>query len=67
MIRVNNGKFEVTWKPGMTIRDLLNELRFTFPRLVISVNGEIVPQEKWDTYALKDGDDVKVIHMTAGG
>jgi len=67
MIRVNNGKFEVAWKPDMTIRDLLRELRFTFPRLVISVNGEIVPQEKWDTYRLQDGDDVKVIHMTAGG
>ncbi len=66
MIRVND-KFEVQWKPGMTIRDLLRELNFTFPRLVISVNGEIVLRDRWDTFTLKDGDEVKVIHMTAGG
>ena len=67
MIRVNNGRYTVRWRPGMTLRDLLRELHFSFPRLVISVNGTIVPQDRWDTYTLQDGDEVKVIHMTAGG
>ncbi|NPA27097.1 MAG: sulfur carrier protein ThiS [Chloroflexi bacterium] len=66
MIRVND-KFTVRWRPGMTIRDLLNELKFTFPRLVIAVNGEVIPRDDWETYELQDGDEVKVIHMTAGG
>ncbi len=67
MIRINNGKFEIPWRPGMTIRDLLQEMRFTFPRLIVSVNGEVIPDEQWDSYVLKDGDDVRVIHMMAGG
>ena len=66
MIRVND-KFDVEWKPGMTIRDILNELKFTFPMLVISVNGEIIPKEEWDTRQVQDGDVVKVLHMIAGG
>ncbi len=67
MIRVNGGRYKVRWRPGMTVRDLLTELKFSFPRLVISVNGTIVPREQWDTHRLQDGDEVKVIHMSAGG
>ncbi len=67
MIVVNDGRYKVRWRPGMTVRDVLKELKFSFPRLVISVNGTIVPRDQWDTYLLQDGDRVKVIHMTAGG
>ncbi len=67
MIVVNDGRYKVRWRPGMTVQDLLDELRFTFPRLVISVNGTIVPREEWPQRQLQDGDKVKVIHMTAGG
>ncbi len=66
MIRVND-KFEVEWKPGMTIRDLLQALKFSFNMLVVSVNGTIVLRDRWDTYELHDGDEVKVLHMVAGG
>jgi len=51
----------------MTVRDVLRALNFTFPMLVISINGEIVPKEEWDTRQVQDGDDVRVMHMIAGG
>jgi len=66
MIRVND-KFDVEWEPGMTVRRLLERLRFSYRMLVISVNGEIVPPEEWETRTVADGDQVRVLHMLAGG
>ncbi len=65
MITVNGEEFE--WKEGMTIRDILDAKKYTFPMLVVSVNGEVVLRDLWDEFQVPDGADVKVIHMMAGG
>ncbi len=66
VVRVND-KFEVEWQPGMTIQDLIRKLNFTFPMLVVTVNGKVVMKDQWDTYEVKDGDMVRILHMIAGG
>ncbi len=65
-IRVND-KFEVDWKPGMTIRDIIKALNFTFPMLVVTVNGKVIPKDEWDTYQVGENDNVRILHMIAGG
>lgn len=65
MITVNGEKVE--WREGMTIRDILEEMNYTFPMLVISVNGEVVLRDRWNEFRVPDGAEVKVIHMMAGG
>ena len=65
-VRVNE-KFEVEWKPGMTVRDLIKELNFTFPMLVVTVNGKVVMKDQWDTYQVQENDNVRILHMIAGG
>ena len=66
MIRVND-KFEVEWEEGMTVTELLKQLRFTFPLIIVSVDGVLVPQEDYATRHIPDSAEVKVLHMTAGG
>ncbi len=66
MIRVNN-KFDVEWQEGMTVNSLLEILKFTFPMIVVSVNGKIVPRSEYGTTAIEDNDQVRVIHLVAGG
>ena len=66
MIRVND-KFDVEWREGMTVNSLLEILKFTFPMIVVSVNGEIVPRSEYGTTAIEDNDQVRVIHLVAGG
>ena len=66
MIRVND-KFEVAWEEGMTVNRLREKLNFSFRMLVITVNGQLIPRGKWDTFPVRDGDEVKILHMTAGG
>ena len=66
MIRVNN-KFDVEWQEGMTVNSLLEILKFTFPMIVVSVNGKVIPRSEYGTTAIEDNDQVRVIHLVAGG
>jgi thiamine biosynthesis protein ThiS len=66
MIRVND-KFEVEWEEGMTVTRLLERLSFSFPLIIVSVNGVMVPKQDYARYPVPADADVRVIHMTAGG
>ena len=67
MIRINNGKFEIEWEEGMTVDLLLDRCKFTFDMIVVKVNGKVIPRDEYKTYRIKDGDEVWVIHLVAGG
>jgi len=66
MIHVND-KFEIEWYDGMTVEKLLERLKFSFPLVIVSVDGMLVPKDGYDTRPIPDGAQVKVLHMTAGG
>ena len=66
MIRVND-KFELEWRAGMTVRDVLTAFKFTFPLINVTVNGKLVPKGEFDSFTLDDGADVRVIHLITGG
>jgi thiamine biosynthesis protein ThiS len=66
MLRIND-KWDLEWSPGMTITDALVALHFTHAVLVVSVNGALVPTDSYSNHALQDGDQVKAIHVIAGG
>lgn len=51
----------------MTVRVLLDQKVFTFRHIIVRVNGEYVAEEEYDRHAIKDGDDVMVLHLMAGG
>jgi sulfur carrier protein len=66
LIQVNN-RHEVEWEDGLTVTALLERLNYTFPHVIVKVNGELVRKEEYDTRAIPDGADVRVIHLIAGG
>lgn len=65
MIRVN--KEEMEWEPGMTVQDVLDRRNYTFPMIVVKVDGEVVPREAYATYQVEDGAEVWAIHLISGG
>jgi sulfur carrier protein len=65
VITVNGRKAD--WRQGMTVRDVLQDQRYTSPRIIVQINGELVRQEKWDSTIVRQGDDVRALHMIAGG
>jgi sulfur carrier protein len=62
-----NRRDAVSWAPGMTVDDLLQRMNYTFPRLVISINGTVVPHSAYGATEIPEGADVRVIHLMAGG
>jgi sulfur carrier protein len=66
MIRVNN-QYEVEWQPGMTVQDLLDELKFTFRLIVVKINGQVVLRPDYATTSVPDGAEVQALHLISGG
>ncbi len=62
MITVNNRPFP--FQEGMTVQDVLSELQYVYEGLVIRVNDRVVEDRGW---SLRDGDDLKIIHICHGG
>lgn len=65
MIQVNNRSCE--WEEGLTVRGLLDKKRYVFPDIIVKINGVVIEEEDWPSTCINDGDDVKAIHVFAGG
>jgi sulfur carrier protein len=66
MIRVNN-RDEVAWEEGLTVSALLERFRYTFPHIIVKIDGKAISPEAYETCVIPDGVDVRVIHLIAGG
>ena len=67
MIEVNNGRYNVEWETGMTVARLIEACRFMAPSLAIFVNGRLIDPKEYHLHELYDGDQVKALHLVAGG
>ncbi len=65
MIKVNGDPLE--WRDGMTLRDVLVAKNYTFPLLIVTLDGELFLRPDYDTTPVPDGADVKVVHLMSGG
>jgi len=66
MILVNN-RDRVEYMPGMTVRDLLEQLGYTYTLITVTVNDTLVPREEYDEFTIQDGARVGVFHLAHGG
>ena len=63
---LNNRPYS-SWREGLTVREVLEENRFTWPKLVIKLNKRVVWPEEYDTTSIGPEDDLEVIHLLGGG
>ncbi|MBN2789921.1 MAG: sulfur carrier protein ThiS [Candidatus Delongbacteria bacterium] len=64
-ITVNDNVVE--WNDGLTITELLKIMKYTFPMLIVKVNGELIRKDQYGTYLVPENSDVKVVHLMSGG
>lgn len=57
----------IDWQPDLSIRKLLQIMNYTFPLIVIKVNGKLVPKADYDSFLVPEGAEVFVIHLMSGG
>lgn len=66
MIRVNK-RDEIEWEEGLTVSVLLDRFRYTFPHIIVTIDGEVVMPDDYSIRGIPDGSEVQVIHLIAGG
>jgi len=66
-ILLNNRTETLENHEEMSIEQLLKEKNFTFPMIIVKINGKLVKKDKYSTSIIKNGDDVTALHLISGG
>ncbi len=64
-IEVNTQKMD--WVKGETITQLLKRMNYTFPLVVVKMDGTLIPKSEFGSRTVPDSSKVEVIHMISGG
>jgi thiamine biosynthesis protein ThiS len=51
----------------MTVKKLIEKMNYTYPLLIVRVNGTLIDENEYASVTVYDEDDVKIIHPIAGG
>lgn len=62
-----NNRPETFEESTMTFEELIKKKNFTFKLLVTKLNGKLVKKNERADVAIKDGDDITVMHLVSGG
>ncbi|MDA8426389.1 MAG: sulfur carrier protein ThiS, partial [Treponema sp.] len=62
-----NGELRELPDGTATVRALLDEVRYSFPLLIVRVNGSLVERGAYSRAPVSDGDEVEVYHLVSGG
>ena len=65
-MKLNNREY-AGFREGMTIQDVITDSRFTWPNLVVVLNGKVIRPEDYDETVVDGRDSLEVIHLLAGG
>ena len=62
-----NDRDRLDWQPGMTVRDVLNAMGYTYALITVTVDGELVLDEDYDQHTVPDGAALTIFHLAHGG
>jgi len=62
-----NGAPERLEMEATTVRGLLEAKAWSFPLIIVKVNGALVARDAWDVAPVADGDAVEATHLMSGG
>ena len=60
-------KRNVNYVKDEAVKDLLKRLKFTFPLVIVKINGIHIPRDKYSDEKVPKNADIQVIHMISGG
>ena len=65
MIKVNSN--DIPWQKGLTVEKLLRENNFLIHLCIVKINGKLINKKSFATQIISDCDDIKIVHLVAGG
>lgn len=64
MIKVNGSQMELS---DISVTELLSQEKYDIKRIAVEVNGQIVPKTQYESFMLKDGDNIEIVSFVGGG
>jgi thiamine biosynthesis protein ThiS len=62
-----NNKIEVFPNEALTIKDILELKKFSYPKLIVKLNDVIIEKQDFESTFVKEGDNLMILHLLAGG
>lgn len=57
----------INWVKDETVSLLLERMRYTFPLVVVKIDGVVIPKSDYQSIKIPDDSNVEVIHLISGG
>ncbi|CAN5877653.1 hypothetical protein BH18ACI4_BH18ACI4_29340 [soil metagenome] len=64
-LRINGEDREVV--DGLSLRELITQLNLAAERIAIELNHNVVRRDDWPATALKENDQLEIVHFVGGG
>jgi thiamine biosynthesis protein ThiS len=65
-VQVNGERREFP-RQNLVLSELIQELALAPQRIAVEVNKQIVRRDEWERTAVKDGDQIEIVHFVGGG
>ena len=65
-IKLNNREEEIAGDK-LSVEEIIAVKSYVFKMLVVRLNDHLVKKDMYSSTFVKDGDDLKVIHLVSGG
>ncbi len=65
-ITLNNESTQLQGQ-SLSVRNMLRAKGWSFPLIIVRVNGVLVERAQWDSSLVHDGDTVDALHLVSGG
>lgn len=62
-----NAESESYPEASLTVREILERKRWSFPLIIARLNGELVPRDAYAERRVADGDALELYHLVSGG
>ena len=62
-----NGNPETFTEASLTVREVLKKKGWSFPLIIVRINGTLVDRNAWDATRIDNGDLVEMLHLVSGG
>lgn len=66
-IKLNNRNENIEGYKEVNVKELLKIKNFTFPMIIVKINGRLIKKDEFEKAVIKNGDDVTALHLISGG
>jgi sulfur carrier protein len=62
-----NNRTEVFDKNNMSISEIMEIKNFSYQKIIVKLNNIIIEKEDYKNTIVKEGDNLQILHLLAGG